>query len=436
MSASDVMRDNSGHVIYKLTGEKVYHGSEVILYVSENTPYLIRVRDSERRDLFDLIDRDVLKRRNGGCVFSHNSNYFEVETFGRKVQIKGSKHGKFLELDARISTWKIAVLIYNKLQREEEAAAEQKALKEDAKARGIYTGELHEAICDLRTTAVEIEEMVKSHPDWLFERDEDKRLPIHLGVMRRDTEILNVLLDNGGEKCINIPDSAGMTPLILAIYHRNSKALRLLLERGVDVNRFNPFDKRSPLRYALGWRQETSNFTPGVDYTRTELVKDLISHGATIDKDSEEGSNLLVSAASVADLESVTLFLDAGIDVNVKVDGSTSLYMALMRSVTEKEDRDEAFRVADFLISRGADVNCLNQSGGRCDNLLCFAVVEQDDRLVDYLLSKGVDVDCKNEQGYTPLDVAVSLLSFHMVKKLRAAGAHGTKSALKKAFLH
>lgn len=438
-AANDEIRDKSGRVIYRLEGDKyngkVFKGRDLVLTIRQprTCPFITEVTRTDNHSRFDLIDRE----NTGGSSFSHSSNYFDIRNSGSKVLVM--QHGKeFLKFESRLSDWKIAVFVYDKLRREEEAkqvaATEQKALKDAKKARGEYTGELHEAIASFAPVG-EIEQMVKDNPDWLGEEDEYHRLPIHIAIMHYRNDCLRTLLDNGADRYVNLPikyptkppEMAGMSPLMLAINYGNSDAVRRLLScSNLNVNYANPIDNRSALDFARKWKQADTRYsdtriTFSENLSRPELWKELLSHGARIDASGDGGNLHLIGLAADAETELVTTLLDAGVDVNARLDDNypSALYAVLLTACTNPEKRAEAFKLADILINRGANVDSLNQSGGRCGNLLCFAASSNDKVLAEYLLSKGVRFDCKDSDGKTPLEIATKSFHFEIAKLLR-----------------
>ena len=105
-------------------------------------------------------------------------------------------------------------------------------------------------------------------------------------------DAINVLLDAGAD--INLPGSTGdnwdATPLQHAILQRRPAAVRLLLERGADVNRgAGPEKNLTPLFLAAG-------------DTDPSIIKLLLAHGADPTVEDENGATPLSRAVSAGTL--------------------------------------------------------------------------------------------------------------------------------------
>jgi len=127
-------------------------------------------------------------------------------------------------------------------------------------------------------------------------------------------------------------DEGRATPLITAAYAQKADVVKMLLERGADVNAQKK-DGWSALHFAA-WRGEE------------DIAKMLLDHGAKVDVKKPDGGTPLHAAVADGHLEVAKLLVAAGADVNAKKkDGWTPL-----RFAAERKNKD----VAAFLRSKGA----------------------------------------------------------------------------------
>uniref|UniRef100_A0ABD2VWI3 Uncharacterized protein n=1 Tax=Trichogramma kaykai TaxID=54128 RepID=A0ABD2VWI3_9HYME len=157
-------------------------------------------------------------------------------------------------------------------------------------------------------------------------------------------------------------------------------------------------------------------------------------------KDSEEnhcddhGYTYLHGACFSGDIEAVQRFVSQGVDVNVDSYTCSPLHIAC------KYRRVEVVKV---LLENGAEPNQLEKEGKStplhalarlrvcdCDEF-CIDNTDEErekkrrpvDEIVDLLIAKGANIETRNARGFTPLELAVSLLDYELTKSLLERGA-------------
>jgi len=218
------------------------------------------------------------------------------------------------------------------------------------------------------------------------------RIPI--SAHRGDYRTVEKLLDKGFD--IN-RQCGSATALSYAAGQGNEEAVRMLVDRGADVNIANP----------LGEAAQKGNET---------IVRLLLDHGAN--------PNCLKNAIYGGNLEIIKILIDHGAHVNQRVDnsGRTPLQTAVERACEES---------IKLLITEGADVNLSNDQGETPLHVL-VRIWPHDSwkedfrtRAISILLDAGADIEAKTRDGKTPLELATqSKNSADAVKALLDRGAN------------
>jgi len=190
--------------------------------------------------------------------------------------------------------------------------------------------------------------------------------------------------------------------IIKAIKKNNIQLIKKLLENGGDINKIFLIDGKelNPLMYA-----SYKGFI--------EIMKILIQKGADVNLQTPKGFTSLMRAVNSNIEETVNLLLDNGANVNLKdYQGTIALYYTIRNNNTN---------IADILLKKGADINTQDKDG---DTLLHNSIFEEKPEMVEFFLQKGINVNLKNKNGKTPLIEAAYIKNIDIVKMLCRAGAN------------
>ena len=196
----------------------------------------------------------------------------------------------------------------------------------------------------------------------------------------KNKEVIELLLDSGVD--INEPSALDKYPLSAAISSDDDvEMVKFLISKGAKVNVENK-QGITPLDYAI-------------DKNAKETVKVLVSNRANINS-----QGLLSHAVVEGRAEIAEYLLSKGADVNIQDSIGTPLY-ALLNLTLVWEDENLKLKIAQLLISKGADVNKANEFK---KTPIFGAAYNKEKEMVDLLLANGANINAKDITGETPLD--------------------------------
>jgi len=172
--------------------------------------------------------------------------------------------------------------------------------------------------------------------------------PLQRAAIRGRPELVELLLEAGAD--ISVKNDRGQTALHVSLDIRNSDypqyrqskdAVELLLAKGADVN-LKDKDGRTPLHLA-------------VESADVDIVKLLLDKGVEVNaKDDESGFTALHYAARFGNKNVAELLIARGADINAKdKQGHTPLYVAV----------NHDYKVAELFINKGADGSIQTELG-------------------------------------------------------------------------
>lgn len=209
-------------------------------------------------------------------------------------------------------------------------------------------------------------------------RDNMGKTALHYGTV--DPGIAVLLLDHGA--LIEATDRRGFTPLMQAVEYGNREVVRVLLDRGSDVNAVDFSDGRSPLMLAIN-RQDM------------DMASQLLKGGADANLADKQGRFPIYQAAVSGFSSIIALLLDHGSPVDaVTTQGTTPLMGACEHGY---------IGCARLLLKRGAAIEATSKCGW---SPLFYAVYDGHHDMARLLVDKGADTKRRDSSGRTPLDLA------------------------------
>ncbi len=134
-------------------------------------------------------------------------------------------------------------------------------------------------------------------------------------LKRGDKEAVEILLELGPNEIDINDEECGVTPLHLASSIGYIDIIRMLLEKGADINAQDNYGQ-TPLYYASG-------------QNNVEIVRMLLEGGADIEAKDKSGETVLYQAVRSKNAEMIELLLNRGADIEAKDNsGETALDLA------------------------------------------------------------------------------------------------------------
>ncbi|MFC2145871.1 ankyrin repeat domain-containing protein, partial [Acidobacteriota bacterium] len=226
---------------------------------------------------------------------------------------------------------------------------------------------------------------------------------IHQAVARGQLEAVKTLVEKE-PGCIHLKDKQGSTPLYYAAGGSSREIVKLLIQKGANVNAAN-FEKVTPMHVAA--------------YAgRVPIAQLLIEAGADINARNAFGDTPLHWAVFYGRKELVNLLVEKGVNVDAKSDEGTFFLHEGAAGGHEK--------LVNMLIEKGANIKTENSNGG---TLLHSSASGGLIQLVELTIKKGDNVNAKNRYGMTPLHNAANNGHIKVIQLLITRGADSNAAA-------
>ncbi|XP_065914617.1 uncharacterized protein [Dysidea avara] len=241
-------------------------------------------------------------------------------------------------------------------------------------------------------TKLDIDTRGPSDLPWL------ERTPLMIAAEYNRQDVVKMLLNKGAD--LNARDEWERTPLMIAAEYNRQDVVKMLLNKGADLNARDERG-RSALSIALWEGNE-------------ELAGALITAGADIKITDNAGNTMLMCAAEGGCTKVASDLLNTGsIDINaVNKRGRSALSIAL------EEGNEE---LAGALITAGADIKITDIAGNTM--LMCAAEGGCTKVASDLLNTGSIDINAVNKDGWSALTIAICDGNEELAGALITAGA-------------
>jgi len=191
-------------------------------------------------------------------------------------------------------------------------------------------------------------------------------------------------------------DAQGISAVLWAAYFGRSEIAELLADSGAKLNFFEAA--------ALGKKAQVESALAQNPKWATEV--------------SPDGFTALGLAAFFARVDIVNTLLEAGADPSAA--SRNRMKVTPLHSAVANRDMQKATEMTTLLVSKGADVNVVQEGGW---TPLQQAAAHGYTQLVAYLLDHGADIQAKATDGRTALDLATGSNHQQAAELLKARSA-------------
>jgi ankyrin repeat protein len=195
------------------------------------------------------------------------------------------------------------------------------------------------------------------------------------------------VFENNGE--------TGDTPLIIAIKSEKEKIIKLLLNKGAEINLKNNHSN-IPLNVAI----ETNNMN---------IILFLLKKGANVNPEYKSWNTPLILAIKNENFDVVKLLVENGADVNSKnLNNVTPLIYTVSIFSADSKFSDKRFEIVKYLIKKGAKIE---------DDLVFMATNAGSIDLINFLLKNGAKLSQKGKKGLSEVELAAKKGCLEILKK-------------------
>ncbi|XP_051165182.1 putative ankyrin repeat protein RF_0381 isoform X1 [Leptopilina boulardi] len=219
--------------------------------------------------------------------------------------------------------------------------------------------------------------------------------PLQLAIINGDMKIIKMILDRGAE--IN-QSKFGKTALHIAIEKKKIEIIELLLKRGAEYKDIS--------------FQGKSLFYIAIEKNYDKIVKFLLQHGAQIDDPVQNDTTILQLAVKEKSIEFVNNVLKYFPDINNK-NNRQSFKIAVYGNGKQYKT------IVESLLEYGFNVNPED-----ANELLHVAVQKKYLKFVEHLLKQGADINAEDKIKNIPIVYAIKNKDYNLTKLLLNNGAN------------
>jgi ankyrin repeat protein len=281
--------------------------------------------------------------------------------------------------------------------------------------------------------------------------------PLTFAARQDCIECVRVLLEKGAD--INATDPDGISAAVTAIINGHYDVAAFLADKGINVNLADKTG-RTALYAAVDFNTMPQDNRPsppnviGNKISAFELIPLLVAKGANVNAQLKSqvpyrakldrgddtmlttGTTPLLRAAKAADIPAMKFLLDHGADPNLSTRNGVNPLMAAAGLGTREEDNTgrkktepDTVEAIQMLLDKGVDINAQDTRG---QTALHGAAFWGKDQVVEFLVKKGAKIDLKDKKGFTAIDSAAGLAGGVGFDQASSAPRPSTVELLKK----
>jgi ankyrin repeat protein len=211
---------------------------------------------------------------------------------------------------------------------------------------------------------------------------------LQVAVLAGKSAAAAVLLDHGAR--VQVADRNGVTPLHVAAQKGDVKLVEQILSKHPDLDARTTKVKPNPGQGG-GLFRPSGEQTPlllAARSNRVGVMRALVSAGADPKLKAQDGTTLLMAAASSGHVEAVKYAYELAPEINAVTDRGTTVMHAAVTGSMQSSTQPEICKVIQFLAEKGADPDALDARGRTPITIANFLPIDQ---AVDLLTKIIVD---------------------------------------------
>ena len=225
-----------------------------------------------------------------------------------------------------------------------------------------------------------MEMLLDNRSDVNARNEENRKTALHYAAGKYSLKATALLIDKGAD--VNVQNQHGKTPLMTAIFSETLQIVELLMDNGADIGPYDNLNSETALNYAA---KQSSGKT----------LRLLIEKG--VDVNLKVKYTALMTAAWYGHVNNVLTLIEAGADLNIEIHGHDCLTTAFRLLLLSGH-----YQYAKILIEAGADVNVPLRKG--ISSSLSYAAQRGDMECAKLLLNAGAAVNVRQEDEHTALE--------------------------------
>ncbi|MBN8828950.1 MAG: ankyrin repeat domain-containing protein [Sphingobacteriia bacterium] len=215
-----------------------------------------------------------------------------------------------------------------------------------------------------------------------FKIDYQLKIPLFTAIRKGNLKVIKLLLDKGAD--INIQDDSGNTALHIAVYENNPGIMKFLLDRGANPYISNS-DSAAPIHLAID-----------KNYQGKEFIEILCKKNFNLNIQNNCGFTPFSYALYHDKKGAMAVMVDYDINLNIQnVEGKTVLHFC----------RDMPASVIDLLLDLGGDLTIKDKYGNTPHH---YIVNSYNFHAIDRFFENDSYINIQNDQGETPLNYFIS----------------------------
>lgn len=264
---------------------------------------------------------------------------------------------------------------------------------------------------------VKVDSVLSESPDVINMIDETNKTPLFWAVIKNNPEVLKLLIERGGD--VNAKEVSKFVPLYYAARYGYPDCAKLLIKNGANTNELIS-GRYSLVSIACGVHGNGGSFElvkllveNGVPVNDTnnstislrtaarkgsiDIVNYLLDKEATLPENNNQLNELLIYSVRGGMVNLYNKLVEAGVSLEINNENGLTLLHQASNSTTETDE------IIKNLIKKGFEINIPDNYGFYP---IHYAAESENKTIVECLIKNGADINIRNKAGKTAYNIA------------------------------